>query len=172
MAGIDRYLRRDMKRVEGWLDPLTARIIAALGRHQTAGGLSGAVGEIGVHHGKLWLVLDHVAARLPPFLALAPRRRPTPYARPVVLRLRFESALPGFCGGQNVAGCPGQPWDEPGHDECVDGVGGLGWAVRPRPSTGSGRGLRMCLVPRAARKARQSKDEGTGGREGRKKAFI
>ncbi len=62
MTGIDRYLRRDMKRVEGWLDTLTARIIADLGRHQTAGGLSGAVGEIGVHHGKLWLVLDHVAA--------------------------------------------------------------------------------------------------------------
>lgn len=62
MAGIDRYLRRDMRRVRGWLNTLTAQVIAALGRYQTVLGVSGAVGEIGVHHGKLWLVLDHIAA--------------------------------------------------------------------------------------------------------------
>lgn len=56
-----RYIRRDMKRVEGWLHPLTAEIIAAVGQAQLGNGLDGAVGEIGVHHGKLWLVLDHLA---------------------------------------------------------------------------------------------------------------
>lgn len=62
MTGIGRYLRSDMRRVRGWLNTLTAEVIAALGQHQTALGLSGAVGEIGVHHGKFWLVLDHIAA--------------------------------------------------------------------------------------------------------------
>lgn len=57
----ERYISRQMRGVEGWLHPLTAQVIAALGEHQTVIGVSGAVGEIGVHHGKLWLVLDHVA---------------------------------------------------------------------------------------------------------------
>ncbi|MHA1529639.1 MAG: class I SAM-dependent methyltransferase [Alphaproteobacteria bacterium] len=61
MPDINRYIGRDMRRVEGWLHDLTARVIATLGQHQTATGIAGALGEIGVHHGKLWLVLDHVA---------------------------------------------------------------------------------------------------------------
>jgi len=61
LASIDRYLHRDMRHVRGWLNNLTARVIAALGQHQTAHGITGAVGEIGVHHGKLWLILDHIA---------------------------------------------------------------------------------------------------------------
>lgn len=61
MPDIERYLGRDMRRVEGWLHDLTARVIATLGQHQTATGIAGALGEIGVHHGKLWFVLDHVA---------------------------------------------------------------------------------------------------------------
>ncbi len=50
-----------MKRVQGWCDPLSAQMILEIGRMQSADRLSGAVGEIGVHHGKLWLLLNHLA---------------------------------------------------------------------------------------------------------------
>jgi len=56
-AGIERYLGRGMHRVGGWLNPLSARILARISQFQSTIGIHGATGEIGVHHGKLWLVL-------------------------------------------------------------------------------------------------------------------
>ena len=60
-GGVVRYIGRDMRRVDGWLNPLTAQVVAELGLSQSESGVAGAVGEIGVHHGKLWFVLDHLA---------------------------------------------------------------------------------------------------------------
>ena len=48
MASVEHYIRRDMRHVRGWLNTLTAQIIAALGEHQKACGVTGALGEIGV----------------------------------------------------------------------------------------------------------------------------
>jgi hypothetical protein len=55
---LQRYLDRGLTAVQGWLDPHSARIIAMLGEYQTTERVSGAVGEIGVHHGKLFILLD------------------------------------------------------------------------------------------------------------------
>jgi hypothetical protein len=65
-----KYIKRDMARVQGWLNPLSAEVIAAIGVDQAARGVVGAVGEIGVHHGKLWLILDHVASETEPRFAI------------------------------------------------------------------------------------------------------
>ena len=51
------YLELGIKMVEGWLSPTTASIISHLLIEQAHGGLRGDVCEIGVHHGKLFLVL-------------------------------------------------------------------------------------------------------------------
>ncbi len=50
------YLATGLRNVEGWLTPLSARVLAHLLDEQIGLGVSGAVGEIGVHHGKLFLV--------------------------------------------------------------------------------------------------------------------
>ena len=83
---LQRYLNEGLGRVEGWLDPRSAKVIAALGEYQTAQGIRGAVGEIGVHHGKLLVLLDRScsldhADRLH-------RQRPEPYARNMKLAQR------------------------------------------------------------------------------------
>lgn len=54
---IARYSRRGHRRVEGWLTPLDARLIRAVGAAQEGFGIYGGVGEIGVHHGKLFILL-------------------------------------------------------------------------------------------------------------------
>jgi hypothetical protein len=54
---LERYLSEGATTVEGWLDPFSARVIAALADRQAAVGGPGALGEIGVHHGKLFIVL-------------------------------------------------------------------------------------------------------------------
>ena len=51
-----RYLKGGLRLVEGWLTPLSARVLAFLLDQQTRLGVRGSVGEIGVHHGKLFLV--------------------------------------------------------------------------------------------------------------------
>jgi hypothetical protein len=51
-----KYLRSGHRSVEGWLTPMSARIIAALLEDQARICVKGSVGEIGVHHGKLFLV--------------------------------------------------------------------------------------------------------------------
>src|SRR4051794_9383474 len=51
-----RYLR-SQNAVKGWLDPYSAEVIAELGCLQEAQGVAGAVGEIGVHEGRLFILL-------------------------------------------------------------------------------------------------------------------
>lgn len=55
---LQHYIAHGLPRVQGWLDRRSARIIAALGQYQTREKISGAVGEIGIHHGKLFILLD------------------------------------------------------------------------------------------------------------------
>lgn len=54
---LQRYLTADSRQIHGWLSPLDADLIAAAGAAQTAHGIRGGVGEIGVHHGKLFILL-------------------------------------------------------------------------------------------------------------------
>ena len=60
---LNRYLSNGLSRVHGWLDTRSARIIAVLGEYQTVERISGSVGEIGVHHGKLFILLDLIKAK-------------------------------------------------------------------------------------------------------------
>jgi len=57
-----RYLAAGHRSVEGWLTPLSARVLAFLLAEQSRIGVRGSVGEIGVHHGKLFL-LAYLATR-------------------------------------------------------------------------------------------------------------
>jgi len=59
---LQHYIAHGLTTVQGWLDARSARIIAALGRYQTKAKISGAVGEIGIHHGKLFILLDLIKA--------------------------------------------------------------------------------------------------------------
>ena len=52
-----RYASDGQKRVDGWLSRLDATIITTIGACQTADGVTGSVGEIGVHHGRLFILL-------------------------------------------------------------------------------------------------------------------
>jgi hypothetical protein len=51
------YARGGHKAVEGWLNPRSALMIAGLSLLQRERGFAGAVGEIGVHHGRLFILL-------------------------------------------------------------------------------------------------------------------
>ena len=55
-SALDLYLKSQTA-VKGWLDPYSAEVIAELGRFQAADGVAGSVGEIGVHHGRLFILL-------------------------------------------------------------------------------------------------------------------
>ncbi len=54
---IQHYLRTGNRAVKGWLDPVDGRLIATLGAIQADLEWGGATGEIGVHHGKLAILL-------------------------------------------------------------------------------------------------------------------
>ncbi|MDP9089318.1 MAG: class I SAM-dependent methyltransferase [Pseudomonadota bacterium] len=56
----EKYIRSGYKEVHGWLEPFSARYIGELARLQQESGISGASTEIGVHHGKLFILL-HLA---------------------------------------------------------------------------------------------------------------
>ena len=56
------YLELGIRTVEGWLSPTTASMIANLLIEQRRAGLHGDVCEIGVHHGRLFLVLANATA--------------------------------------------------------------------------------------------------------------
>lgn len=51
------YLKRGYSRVGGWLFPYSAKFIDSMLDLQLESGVRGAVGEIGVHHGKLFILL-------------------------------------------------------------------------------------------------------------------
>lgn len=53
----ENYLKWGIKTVEGWLHPLSAQFIAGLSTVQRKLDVVGSVGEIGVHHGKLFILL-------------------------------------------------------------------------------------------------------------------
>ncbi len=63
MRPLDRYLLFGLRRIDGWLQPCTAEFIAAISDLQRLAGFRGAVGEIGVHHGKLFVLLRLAADR-------------------------------------------------------------------------------------------------------------
>ncbi|MFO1068845.1 MAG: class I SAM-dependent methyltransferase [Geminicoccaceae bacterium] len=54
---LDRYITSEMHGIGGWLARCDAEIMATLLNAQVAGGLGGAVAEIGVHHGKSFILL-------------------------------------------------------------------------------------------------------------------
>lgn len=53
---IENYLANG-RQVEGWLNSFDASIIHKLSKHQSHLGIKGSLGEIGVHHGKLFILL-------------------------------------------------------------------------------------------------------------------
>lgn len=57
-----RYLIGGYSKVGGWLVPTTAHIMAILAEEQTKLGIRGDLAEIGVHHGKSFLVLANSVA--------------------------------------------------------------------------------------------------------------
>lgn len=61
MDKLSTYLKRHYK-VDGWLDQYSAKWIADLSRVQCENGLSGSVGEIGIHMGRLFILLRLTAA--------------------------------------------------------------------------------------------------------------
>lgn len=50
------YVRRGHRRVRGYLDSFNVRVVDLLLRYQLRQGVTGSLGEIGVHHGQLFLV--------------------------------------------------------------------------------------------------------------------
>jgi hypothetical protein len=61
MDRLERYLRRHAK-VPGWLDAYSARFIAEIARIQATHRFEGSVAEIGVHMGRLFILLRLLAA--------------------------------------------------------------------------------------------------------------
>jgi hypothetical protein len=56
-----RYVRSGVHAVGGWMEHFTPDLISSISLIQRAEGIKGSVGEIGVHHGKLFLIL-HTSA--------------------------------------------------------------------------------------------------------------
>ena len=54
---ITQYIDGGQRSVDGWLSNLDARLIALLAAHQKQRGITGSVGEIGIHHGRLLILL-------------------------------------------------------------------------------------------------------------------
>jgi hypothetical protein len=57
-ATLHDYLSRGLPRVDGWLSRLDADLICAISSEQANRGVRGTVGEIGIHHGKLLILLS------------------------------------------------------------------------------------------------------------------
>jgi hypothetical protein len=58
---IESYRRDGLPAVQGWFDPETAEVLAAVLSEQARSGVEGDVAEIGVHHGKSFLMLANAA---------------------------------------------------------------------------------------------------------------
>ena len=61
LDALSRYLDLGIGEVEGWLSPVSAAMIAHLLVEQSQTNLRGDLCEIGVHHGKLFLILANAA---------------------------------------------------------------------------------------------------------------
>ena len=59
---LDEYAKKGNKRVEGWLQPTAIKAILELARMQQELGIHGPACEIGVHHGRLFLLLHLLTA--------------------------------------------------------------------------------------------------------------
>lgn len=58
------YIRKGYKNVDGWLTAIAVRSTAELGAAQAKLGVRGAVSEIGVHHGRFFILL-HLLTKAP-----------------------------------------------------------------------------------------------------------
>lgn len=56
-AALTRYIEGGHRKVDGWLSPLDASLVAFIARIQAEDDVKGSVGEIGVHHGRLFIAL-------------------------------------------------------------------------------------------------------------------
>ena len=56
-GAVHAYVAGGMRRVDGWLTALDAGMTATVAACQGAAGLPGSVGEIGIHHGRMFLLL-------------------------------------------------------------------------------------------------------------------
>jgi hypothetical protein len=54
---LSSYLRHGHKRVAGWLEPGAAEMIVSVDRAQRQRNVAGNVAEIGVHYGRLFVLL-------------------------------------------------------------------------------------------------------------------
>ncbi len=60
---VNRYLKRGMHRVQGWLHSTSAHLISELSELQFHLGVNGSIAEVGVHHGKLFILMHLLAAQ-------------------------------------------------------------------------------------------------------------
>lgn len=60
-AALSKYVNAGHKRVQGWLSPIGLHVIVELNSAQKETGVNGPVCEIGVHHGKLFILLHLLA---------------------------------------------------------------------------------------------------------------
>lgn len=56
-SALEAYAAGGHRRVQGWLSETAVALVLALGRLQTLNGVTGPVCEIGVHHGRLFILL-------------------------------------------------------------------------------------------------------------------
>jgi hypothetical protein len=64
VSRVESYIHRGKFYVDGWLHTEAALVIAALSERQHALGVAGGIAEIGVHHGKLFILL-YLLSRVP-----------------------------------------------------------------------------------------------------------
>ncbi|HEY4216036.1 MAG TPA: class I SAM-dependent methyltransferase [Gemmatimonadaceae bacterium] len=63
MNVLDRYVRTGHKKVQGWIEPFSIRYIDQLAKLQHESGIEGSAIEIGVHHGRLFILLHLAGSR-------------------------------------------------------------------------------------------------------------
>lgn len=69
-ASLNAYLNHGHHLVKGWLSPAAAQAIVLLSRQQRGDKVSGGAAEIGVHHGKLFILLYLLCAQDEPAVAI------------------------------------------------------------------------------------------------------
>jgi hypothetical protein len=69
-GSLNAYLKHGHHLVKGWLQPGAAHAIVLLSQQQRSANLSGGAAEIGVHHGKLLILLYLLGAKAEPAVAI------------------------------------------------------------------------------------------------------